>query len=221
MDTTDIVALDRSAVLETVRIIDLAAPGDWDRPTPCADWTLRQLVEHMAGQHHGFAASAGGGGGDLSVWKELPLGDDPRAGYRAAAERALDAFAGPGITEAPFLLPEIRPQGAFPGRLAIGFHFLDHVVHGWDLAAALGVPLTLPEDVVRAALPLARLVPDDERRRAPGAQFLPAQPSSAQAGPLEHVLTALGRHPDWTPVHRDPTPAGEADRHLPEDTHVR
>ncbi|WP_399124862.1 maleylpyruvate isomerase N-terminal domain-containing protein [Streptomyces sp. ITFR-6] len=58
----DIVQIDRTAVLESARIVRSAGPGDWDRPSPCSDWTLRRLVEHMGAQHHGFAAAARGQG---------------------------------------------------------------------------------------------------------------------------------------------------------------
>lgn len=58
----DIVQLDRAAVLESIRVVERAGPGDWDRPTPCDRWTLRLLVEHMGTQHIGFAAAARGEG---------------------------------------------------------------------------------------------------------------------------------------------------------------
>jgi uncharacterized protein (TIGR03086 family) len=193
----DIRKLDRTAVLETVRLVRQATPRDWDLPTPCAGWTLGQLVAHMAGQHHGFAAAASGGGDDLAVWQPSALGDDPSATYRAAAWTAIDTFAQPGVLTREFALPEISTTMRFPASIAIGFHFLDYVVHGWDVARTLDVPLDLDEEVVEAALVFALRVPDDERRLAPDALFRPALPAAPGARSLDLVLTSLGRSPDW------------------------
>ncbi|MFJ6854388.1 TIGR03086 family metal-binding protein [Streptomyces sp. NPDC091271] len=194
----DIVLLDRTAVLESVRVVAQARPEDWRRPTPCDRWTLRELVEHMTAQHHGFAAAARGEGSDAGAWRLPDLGDDPAGAYRVAADAVLDAFAAPGLPGRPFALPEIGER-AVPGLRAIGFHFIDYVAHAWDVAAALGLSVRLPEPVLRAALPLARAVPDGDARRVPGSAFRPAVPPDEGTGTLPLFLSALGRHPDWTP----------------------
>ncbi|MEU4986138.1 TIGR03086 family metal-binding protein [Streptomyces sp. NPDC021969] len=194
----DIRKLDRTAVLETVRILEQATPEDWDAPTPCADWTLGRLAAHMAGQHRGFAAAAAGGGEDLAVWQPSGLGDDPSAAYRAAAWTAIDAFSVPGVLTREFSLPEISTDRRFPAPVAIGFHFLDYVVHGWDAARALGLPYALDQDVAEAALVIALRVPDDERRLGRDALFRPALSAAPGARTLDLVLTALGRSPDWS-----------------------
>lgn len=49
----------------------------------------------------------------------------------------LDAFAADGTPEAQFALPEFGEGAMFPGEMAMGFHFVDYVVHGWDVAASL------------------------------------------------------------------------------------
>ncbi|MFT2019760.1 TIGR03086 family metal-binding protein [Streptomyces sp. 796.1] len=190
--------LDRTAVLETVRLLGLAGAHDWDRPTPCAGWTLRDLVAHMAGQHHGFAAAATGGGADLAVWHPTDLGADPQAAYGVAADAVLDAFARPGVLHTEFDLPEISTSRRFPASIAISFHLLDYVVHGWDVAKTLGVPLELDQEVVETASAIALRVPDDERRLGPDALFQPALPARSGAPALDLVLTSLGRSPQWS-----------------------
>ncbi|WP_037674938.1 TIGR03086 family metal-binding protein [Streptomyces griseus] len=191
----DIRQLDRTAVRESVRLVEQAGAQDWDLPTPCGDWTLRQLVAHMAAQHHGFAAAASGGGGDLTAWQPSESGDDPATTYRTAAQAVLDAFARPGVPDRDFTLPEISTTTRFPASVAIGFHFLDYVVHGWDVARTLGVPLHLDKEVTEAALAIALRVPDDESRLTPTAFFRPALPTPPDASPLDRTLTALGRSP--------------------------
>ncbi|MEW2126608.1 TIGR03086 family metal-binding protein [Streptomyces sp. NPDC127037] len=192
----DIIRLDRIAVLASVRLVDRAGPGDWSLPTPCDRWTLRALVEHMGGQHLGFAAAARGEGDDAAAWEPRRAGDDPAAWYRGTARTVLDAFARPEASQRRFTLPEISTEATFPAATAMGFHFLDYVVHSWDVAATLGLPLALPDDVVEAALPSALRVPGGPAREGPDAAFRPALPV-AEGGPLPRVLAALGRSPDW------------------------
>jgi uncharacterized protein (TIGR03086 family) len=199
MATPDIAALDRRAVTASVEIVSRVTAADLDKATPCSDWTLGELLAHLTVQHDGFAAAAAGRGADLEVWAPRPLGADPVADYAAAAERVLTAFAAPGVLERKFSLPEISPALTFPGNLAIGFHFIDYVVHGWDVARSLGVPYELSADLAQAALPIARMVPDGQRRLVPGSAFQPGLAAQPDASLLDQVLAALGRSPGWQP----------------------
>ncbi|MET9554337.1 TIGR03086 family metal-binding protein [Streptomyces sp. NPDC006645] len=197
-------AYDRAVLLESVRVLEHAGPSDWERPTPCADWDLRALVAHMAGQHHGFAAAADGAGADLSHWQPLPLGDDPLGDdpfdvYRAAVTRVVESFARPGVAERRFDLPEISTTRSFPARVAVEFHFLDYAVHTWDVAKSIGLDWEPDDDIAEAALAVALRVPDDERRLAPGAAFGPARTPARDGRPFDLVLATLGRSPAWTP----------------------
>ena len=99
---------------------------------------------------------------------------EPGRTYSEAAFDVLDAFAADGTADAPFALPEFGDGAVFPGEMAMGFHFVDYAVHGWDVAASLGVPYELPADVVAAVLPLALFVPDGDFRTGDGAPFAPA-----------------------------------------------
>ncbi|MER6569925.1 TIGR03086 family metal-binding protein [Streptomyces sp. NPDC001093] len=194
----DFVELDRIAVQEAVRVVDLATDADWARDTPCAGWTLRQLVAHMTAQHLGFAAAARGRGREAEHWREPEDRGEPARVHRSAAATVLAAFAEPGVTQREFALPELG--GDFPGDRAVSFHFIDYVVHAWDAAAALGITVQLPEHVLAAALAVARRVPTDPSRRGPGFAFAPALEASEGAGPLEEALRLLGRAPERWPV---------------------
>jgi len=70
-------------------------------------------------------------------------------------------------------------------------------MHAWDVARALDVGLDLPEDVVRAALPVAEAVPDGPGRLEPGAAFAPRLPEPPGATPMDRILALLGRSPTW------------------------
>ena len=121
---------------------------------------------------------------------------NPSGTYADAAKDVMAAFADDSVLEASFALPEFGPDAVFPGAMAIGFHFIDYVVHGWDVAASLGVPYVLPDDVVDAALPLALLVPDGQDREAPDAPFAHAVDGPVATN-LDRLLRHLGRAPDW------------------------
>jgi hypothetical protein len=73
-------------------------------------------------------------------------------------------------------------------------------VHGWDVAATLGIRYELPADVAAAALPLALFVPDGDFRASDGAPFGPAVSADGleNVDDLGCILLHLGRHPDWT-----------------------
>ena len=193
-----IVGLDAGAVLASVQIVSAASAADLARPTPCSDWRLAELLAHMTAQHKGFAAAAARDGADLGHWQTGAPVADPVGEYAAAAERLMAAFAAAGVLAGEFVLPEISATLPFPAAEAIGFHFVDYVVHGWDVARALGRAYDLEPDVLAAALPIARAVPDGERRRRPGTAFAPRVAASS-GGSLGQIVALLGRRPDWSP----------------------
>jgi uncharacterized protein (TIGR03086 family) len=193
--TLDIVSLDAQAVRASMDLVALMTAQDLARPTPCADWTLHGLLRHMIAQHYGFAAAAGGDG-DLAQWRVRPLGEEPVAAYRTAAERVLAAFAADGVLDREFPLPEIARGVMFPARQAISFHFVDYVVHSWDVAKALDLPLDLDPALLEVALSVAEAVPGGDARLAPGAAFAPGV--EWPGGPrLDQIVALLGRSPDW------------------------
>jgi uncharacterized protein (TIGR03086 family) len=200
MKLLDVRPLHRVAVTASAQIVDSVRNADLDAPTPCDDWKLVDLLTHMTAQHRGFAAAARGFGDRPEVWNVDSVRDaviaDPRAAYADAASDVLTAFADDAVLDASFALPDFGPDAAFPGALAIGFHFVDYVVHGWDVARSLGVPFTLPDEVVDAALPLALMAPDGEARDLPDAPFAHVT-AGASASNLDKILRYLGREPDW------------------------
>jgi uncharacterized protein (TIGR03086 family) len=194
----DLIRADADAVRATVDLVHRVSSDDLTRPTPCSDWDLRALIAHMTAQHEGFAAAAIGRGQDEAVWR--PRWQDPRPleAYAVSAALVLSAFEDPDVLTQPFHLPEIRPE-PLPGRLAVSFHLVDFLAHGWDVAAALGIPWSPPPDALAAALPIAREVPDGEGRTLPGAAFGPGIPVPPDAPPEVEFLGRLGRSASWRP----------------------
>jgi uncharacterized protein (TIGR03086 family) len=200
----DVRALHRIAVLASVDVVSAVTADDLAKPTPCAGWNLADLLTHMTVQHRGFAAAARGDGADLAIWQPATVAEavaaDPAGTYSAAATEVIDAFAGDDVLDGEFALPELGPGAAFPAAMAIGFHYVDYVVHGWDVARTLGHSYQLPVDVVAAALPLAFAVPDGDFRAFDSVPFGPAIPSTEPADDLDRILAHLGRSPQWRPT---------------------
>lgn len=190
--------LHRRAVLRSVEIVSTVTADRLDLPTPCADWDLRALLTHMIREHRGFAAAADGETEDLSVWDDQPLSDDPAADYADAAHAVITAFNADGVMARKFWLPKIRDGVILPARQAISFQLLDYVVHGWDVAATLGLPRDVDPELVAATLQITRLeVPDRPQRALPGASFRTALPLVDGEPAQDRMLRLLGRDPDW------------------------
>ncbi|MFB9840527.1 TIGR03086 family metal-binding protein, partial [Actinoallomurus acaciae] len=197
----DIRELDRRALAYAGQVIDDVGDGRLTLPTPCPDWTLHGLLRHIVGQNEGFAAAARGRGAALSVWRDGRLGADPPRAFAASAKLVNEAFGEEGVLDRPFDLPEVRDGLTIPG--AIGFHFLDTLVHAWDVAATVGAAWEPDGELVTAALGIAAQVPRDPESRGPGLAFEPviAVPVGLPDG--DRLLAVLGRSPGWTP------PSGE------------
>ncbi|MGY5125046.1 TIGR03086 family metal-binding protein [Streptomyces nigrescens] len=194
--------LHAQAVRDSVALIRRVTPDDLSRPTPCSAWALTELLAHMTAQHHGFAAAALGKGQDLAHWSVRPLGTDAVGQYTAAAEHVIAAFATVEGPDRAFALPEFSTTRTFRAARAIGFHLIDYVVHSWDVARTLGLDYTPGAELLRAALPIARAVPDDDSRLAPGSAFRPGLVTDEDADTLAMILAALGRSPHWrSPEH--------------------
>jgi uncharacterized protein (TIGR03086 family) len=190
----DVVRLDAEAVRASAELVSGIRTADLARPTPCAGWTLADLLAHMTSQHHGFAAAAAGDGANPRHWADT---DATPAGYISAADAVQAAFAAEGVLDRAFCVLPISGTMTFPARQAIGFHLVDYVTHGWDVARSLGVAYELPRDVLDTALRIARAVPDGAARRTPDAAFAPAVPGYQEGATLDRIVALLGRRPDW------------------------
>jgi uncharacterized protein (TIGR03086 family) len=193
----DIRELDRRALEITGSIVNQVKVSQLGLRTPCAEWNLAQLLAHMVGQNYGFAAAAEGETSDLTVWAERPVGDDPGRDFAASAAAVTAAFDPDATLERELWLPEIRDGQLFSAPQAIGFHFLDYVVHGWDVAAAIGIRADFDDDLLEALLPMAERVPGGAGRERKGASFQPSRDPVTDGSTLDQVLILLGRSPSW------------------------
>lgn len=187
--------LDRRSLLVLDKIVAATTPADLDRPTPCAGWTLADLLKHQVAENHGFATAARHG--SAPDWKSADLGDDAYAAYKASVDDFLDAYADDAVLERQVAIGEF---GALPGAFTAHMHLVDSVAHGWDLARTLGLPYEPDAEAVAASLAMAEQIPADPAQRAESGSFAPVVEIPEGASPLEKFLALLGRDPAWTPV---------------------
>jgi uncharacterized protein (TIGR03086 family) len=177
----------------TTRFVRRITAGDLARATPCAGWTLRELLAHMVGQHLGFAEAVRNGDAPRSAYAPVPFTLEQ---WDDSAARLVDAFAGADLAATAVEI-ELAPAPLPIGRL-IAAQFLDTVVHTWDVARSLDEPYQPSGDVSDIVARIAEGIPDDDRRTASDAAFAPARPGGGTT--WEQALARLGRDPHWQPV---------------------
>jgi uncharacterized protein (TIGR03086 family) len=190
--SVDMRTMDRLALAAVGQQIAQVRPEHLAGPTPCAAWNLGELLRHLVSENHGFAAAAAG---LPASWSTVDS-DDPYRAYQKSAAAVTAAFAAPDVDDRPV---EVREFGVFPGRVAMRMHFLDFLVHGWDVATAIGVPYRPDDESTAAALAIASRLPDTPDVHGPGAPFGARIPMPAGTSDFERLLGLLGRSPAWTP----------------------
>ena len=150
-----------------------------DARTPCDDWDVRQLMNHMLDTQHYFVAAARGE--DVSPPSPNPpalLSDDPVADFERARAETVQTFGAEGVIE------KTGPS--------LGIAFSDQLLHGWDLARASGEDATMPDGLADAAYEMIHgRFTEDQRRGV----FKPEVSVSADASPQDKLLAYTGRDP--------------------------
>jgi uncharacterized protein (TIGR03086 family) len=196
---SDVVECHRAAMQVSIAVVEQLSAADLMRPTPCADWSLEQLLAHMIGQNYGFAAAAASSdaGRDMAGFADRPVRQHPVAEYADSARHVIDAFSDVDLLSRTMYLPEVRGGMTLPVRVAIGFHLVDYVVHSWDVARSLDVTVSFDDDVLAVALAVAESVPEQAKGVAGATPFRPALPFHG-GSVLDRIVAVLGRSPDWS-----------------------
>lgn len=168
-------------------------PDDaWDAPTPCADWDVRDLVNHNVAENRWA--------GDLLAGRTIAdvgerhegdlLEDDPVAAYAASAEAARVSTEAEDVLEQDVHVS----YGPISGAEYLTHRWVDLLVHSWDLAVATGQDATLPADLAEFAVQAMRR--DEEAIRSSGA-FGDRVQIDEDRPAQDHLVALLGRDPDW------------------------
>jgi uncharacterized protein (TIGR03086 family) len=136
MDTT--LTQYRTAARPLADVIDSVPPEAWSRPSPCDDWTARDVVGHLIETQRSLLAEHG-----VALGPAPDVDDDPAAAWHDHAGQVTAALADDAV-------PAIAYDGWFGpttlGATLVQFYVWDMVVHRWDLATAVGTGTSLTDD---------------------------------------------------------------------------
>lgn len=188
-------ALDRAQACAADLIAQIE-PADWERPTPCDEWSVRDIVNKMVASTWMFAAFARRSPLDPAYDLVHPvevLGDDPVATFEQAARECREAWHADGALDgaAPSTV------GEFPAKAVLNARIFDTTILTWDVARATGRPHGIDDDlasyvlrVAQALVPNVRNVDPERYRDAAGV------PESASV--VEQMIATTGRDTNWT-----------------------
>lgn len=174
-------ALDATGAI--VAAVDSAQLG---APTPCKEWDVHDVLNHLVGSLHVFAAALSGtdsGADHESDW----LGGDPQGAWAAAAEVDRAAWHRPDVLSGTVH----SPIGTLPAPTAGRAHLIEVVVHGLDIAVAIGRTDLADEELCAELLGMLRSTGVDAFRK-PGI-FGPEVSVAEDAPAHRRLLAYLGR----------------------------
>jgi uncharacterized protein (TIGR03086 family) len=178
----DPLALHRDALAAAQQVVDRVDRTHFDISTPCAEWNVRQVLEHMIGGNRRVAGDPPGEGEDV-------IGADHRQSYAASAAASLDAFSAHGAMDRMFPLS----TGEVPGSFAIQARSNDQLVHAWDLAKAIGVSTDFAPQLCAAALAFLqhRFATHGRNEKT----YAEAQPAPTGSSMADRLAAFAGRRP--------------------------
>ncbi|GHC57794.1 TIGR03086 family metal-binding protein [Streptomyces flavofungini] len=171
--------------------VHAVGPDQWDAPTPCVEWTVRDLVTHLVVEQLWVPPLVRDGATLASVGDSFDgdvLGPDPVASWDTAADAARAAFGEPGALDGAVHLS----YGRTPAADYCAQMVTDLVVHTWDLSRAIGADEHLPDDLVADAV---REVTPYAAELSKSGLFAPAVQPPPGADARTALLNLLGRTP--------------------------
>ncbi|WP_405600121.1 TIGR03086 family metal-binding protein [Streptomyces sp. NBC_01410] len=181
-----------TGIVDTVaQLVEAVAEDQWTAPTPCSDWNVSQLVDHLVTGQRVFTDVMAEQ--PTSQGPEQPAGTEStpaslKAAVRESAGALAAAFARPGALERTVQ----APIGEVPGPVALHLQTVEHLVHGWDLAQATGQKALFDDTAVEREIEFARgLVA--QLPPAPDGPFAMSRTAPADAPAIDHLAALLGR----------------------------
>ena len=169
------------ALVVVHNIVETIGPDDHHRPTPCRDWDVEALAEHLIDTVSHLGAAAG-------IPIAAPNGDSIDQRIQQLTQPILAGWRRRGLAS-----DVVFSGRTLPARLALGILSLELVVHGWDFAVSLHRPLCVSEGHAAHVLGLARQTLTTHSRATAG--FDPPVLVPATAGALDQLIAFTGRDP--------------------------
>ncbi len=185
---TDLLELQERAAGEFGKRVDAVRDDQWSAPTPCNEWNVRALVNHIVYEDR-WAPHLVRGETIEQVGTRYDgdqLGDDPRRAWTDARAAALSAFRAPGALDGTVHLS----YGDESSAVYLGQLTADHLLHAWDLARGIGADDTLDPELVQWAWDTMK--PQEQMLRASGL-FGEALPVPDDSDLQTKLLALVGR----------------------------
>ena len=185
---TELIVLFRRAVDGFGRHVHSIAKGQWHHPTPCTDWDVRMLVNHVTVEQL-WVPPLVEGSTVIEVGDRFDgdqLGEEPPATWDAAVSASLAGFGASGALDSTVLLSSgEKATGEYCWEMTT-----DALIHSWDLARGIGADDTLDAELVE--LVYERTLPVAEHLQETGL-FDPPVPVSDDAALQTRLLALFGR----------------------------
>jgi len=159
-------------------VYESVGAGDWDKQTPCSEWTVRALAEHTLWWQAVGGAMLGAATDPGDDWETIRAAYAAHLADPANLEGTVDEFAG------------------IPRQQLAAFLIGDLLIHSWDLARSIGADETLPPAAVEATMAGLQHVPAELLRgHNPLGQAMmgPAVEPAEDANVQSRMLAFAGR----------------------------
>lgn len=175
------------AIAVTRSVMENIQSDQLDQPTPCDEWNVGQVINHIIGAQEFFRAGVAGEqpSQDDTNWAE----GDYLAAYDTACDKMLSAYGEEGALQRMLELP----FGTMPGAALMGMAVNDTFTHGWDLAKATGQSTDLAPELAAEVLAQSRANIQDAFRNEAGNPFGLEQQAPDGANPADQLAAFLGR----------------------------
>lgn len=173
------------------RRIRQVGDADWHLPTPCTDWDVYALVNHVVvgGSRYGKLIRGGTREAFLAERDLDALVDGALPAWESARALCESAFAEPGALQRTAAFA----TGDIPGAALLAIRLVEVTVHTWDLARALGLDESF--DAGLSAVALEAWPALGLPREARGLSFFDAPTGGAGSSDLQTLLRLTGREP--------------------------
>ncbi|MBV1852856.1 TIGR03086 family metal-binding protein [Catellatospora tritici] len=188
------------AAREVVRLLDGMSDGDLHNPTPCPDFSVAALLDHIMGLSLAFTLAARKAAPPEGFESRPGLGTaehlDPA--WRDVLPQRLDGLAAAWRDPAAWLGTAEAGGVSLPAEVMAVAALDELVLHGWDLARATDQKFTCDPASVQAVLHFTEASARPEQAGMRGGLFGPVVEVPEDASAFERALGYAGRDPRWT-----------------------
>lgn len=178
-----------SMLTRTTALMESVQPADLAAPTPCTDFDVEQLLEHMTTWAQVFDSTVNDRPLDFDPMTHVVGGD-----YARVFATASDGIVA-GLRDGGWDRMMTMTASPIPGEMVLNMLLMEYLAHGWDLARAMGVAAPYTEQEAIVALRAAQAIIAPEYRGT--GMFDDEVHVAADAPALNRCMAFVGRDPAW------------------------